>query len=111
MSQPGNLVGNSLAGTCLTLPNLGFLGYTFNTLKYPKMGICYFFLCLSLVNHFMLIFIIEDCGDLVLSGVLFQLDISVYWRCLIWLVDLQFSFSVAVVRVVVVAISIVQGVH
>ena len=52
------------------------------------MGICYFFLCLSLVNHFMLIFIIEDCGDLVLSGVRFWLDISVYWRCLVWLVDL-----------------------
>ena len=59
----------------------------------------------------MLILIIEDCGDLVLSGVRFQLDISVYWRCIIWLVDLRFSFSVAVVRVVVVAISIVQGVH
>ena len=56
----------------------------------------------------MLIFIIEDCGNLVLSGVRFRLDISVCWRCLIWLVDLQFSFSVAVVRVVVVAISIVN---
>ena len=72
------------------------------------MGICYFFLCLSLVNHFMLIFIIEDCGDLVLSGVPFWLDISVYWWCLIWLVDLRSSFSVAVIRVVVVAISIVN---
>ena len=59
----------------------------------------------------MLILIIEDCGDLVLSGVRFRVDISVYWRCIIWLVDLRFSFSVAVVRVVVVAISIVQGVH
>ena len=33
-SQPGNLVGNSLVGTCLTLPNLGFL-WVF--LKYPKV--------------------------------------------------------------------------
>ena len=72
------------------------------------MGICYFFLCLSLVNHFMLIFIIKDCGDLVLSGVRFWLDISVYWWCLIWLVDLRSSFSVAVIRVVVVAISIMN---
>ena len=56
----------------------------------------------------MLIFIIEDCRDLVLSGVRFRLDISVYWQCLIWLVDLRFSFSVAVARVVVVAISIVN---
>ena len=43
-----------------------------------------------------------------MSGVRFRLDISVCWRCLIWLVDLRFSFSVAVVRVVVVAISIVN---
>ena len=32
-SQSGNLVGNSLVGTCLTLPNLGFLWDFFN---YPK---------------------------------------------------------------------------
>ena len=34
-SQPGNLVGNSLVGTCLTLPNLGFLWVFF---KYPKIS-------------------------------------------------------------------------
>ena len=28
--QSGNLVGNSLDGTCLTLPNLGFLWVFFN---------------------------------------------------------------------------------
>ena len=33
-SQSGNLVGNSLVGTCLTLPNLRFL-WVF--LKYPKV--------------------------------------------------------------------------
>ena len=44
-SQPGNLVGNSGVGTCLTLPNLGFLWvYSLNTLKCPILGICYFFL-------------------------------------------------------------------
>ena len=32
-SQSGNLVGNSLVGTCLTLPNLEFLWVFF---KYPK---------------------------------------------------------------------------
>ena len=58
----------------------------------------------SLVDHFMLIFIVEDCKDLVLSGVRFRLAISVYSRCYIWLVDLQFSFSVAIVHVVVVSI-------
>ena len=35
MSQSGNLVGNSLVGTCLTLPNLGFLWVFF---KYPKIS-------------------------------------------------------------------------
>ena len=39
-SQPGNLVGNSLVGTCLTLPNFGFFGYSSKTLKYPILGIC-----------------------------------------------------------------------
>ena len=34
-SQSGNLVGNSLVGTCLTLPNLGFLWIFF---KYPKIS-------------------------------------------------------------------------
>ena len=34
-SQPGNLVGKSLVGTCLTLPSLGFLRVFF---KYPKMS-------------------------------------------------------------------------
>ena len=34
-SQFGNLVGNSLIGICLTLPNLGFLWVFF---KYPKMS-------------------------------------------------------------------------
>ena len=34
-SQLGNLVGNSLVGTCLTLPNLGFLWVFF---KYPKIS-------------------------------------------------------------------------
>ena len=33
--QSGNLVGNSLVGTCLTLPNLGFLWVFF---KYPKIS-------------------------------------------------------------------------
>ena len=28
----------------------GFCGYSLNTLKYPKMGICYFFLCLFIVE-------------------------------------------------------------
>ena len=38
-SQSGNLVGNSLIGICLILPNLGvFYGYSLNTLKYPEMG-------------------------------------------------------------------------
>ena len=47
-SQSGNLVGNSLVGTCLTLPNLGFLWVFFKySLKYPILGICYFFLCLT----------------------------------------------------------------
>ena len=41
-------------GTWLGIPWLGlvslcqiwnFYGYSLNTLKYPKMGICYFFLC------------------------------------------------------------------
>ena len=41
-SQPGNSQPSSLVGTSLTLPNLGFL-WVFYTLKYPKMGICYFF--------------------------------------------------------------------
>ena len=31
----GNLVGNSLVGTCLTLPKLGFLWVFF---KYPKVS-------------------------------------------------------------------------
>ena len=44
-------------GTWLGLPWLGlvslcqiwdFSGYSLNTLKYPKMGICYFFLCKGL---------------------------------------------------------------
>ena len=35
MSQPGKLVGNSLVGTCLTLPNLGLLRVFF---KYPKIS-------------------------------------------------------------------------
>ena len=35
--QSGNLVGNSLVGTCLTLPNLGFLWVFF---KYPKIISC-----------------------------------------------------------------------
>ena len=35
MSQAGNLVGNSLVGTSLTLPNLGFLWVFF---KYPKIS-------------------------------------------------------------------------
>ena len=35
---------SSLVGTCLTLPNLGFLWAFFKYQKYPKMGICYFFL-------------------------------------------------------------------
>ena len=35
----------TMVGTCLTLPNLGFLWVFFNTLKYPILGICYFFLC------------------------------------------------------------------
>ena len=34
-SQSGNFVGNSLVGTCLTLPNLGFLWVFF---KYPKIS-------------------------------------------------------------------------
>ena len=34
-SQPGNLVRNSLVGTCLSLPNLGFLWVFF---KYPKIS-------------------------------------------------------------------------
>ena len=34
-SQSGNLVGNSLVGTCLTLPNLGFLWVFF---KYPNIS-------------------------------------------------------------------------
>ena len=34
-SQPGNLVGNSPVGTCLTLPNLRFLWVFF---KYPKIS-------------------------------------------------------------------------
>ena len=33
-SQSGNLVGNSLVGICLTLPNLGFYGYSLNTLNF-----------------------------------------------------------------------------
>ena len=33
--KSGNLVGNSLVGTCLTLPNLGFLWVFF---KYPKIS-------------------------------------------------------------------------
>ena len=44
-SQPGNSQPSSLIGTCLTLPNLGFLCVFFqNTLKYPKMGIHCFFM-------------------------------------------------------------------
>ena len=43
--QSGNLVGNSLVGTCLTLPNLGFLWVFFKYPKISKMGIRYFFLC------------------------------------------------------------------
>ena len=39
-SQPGNLVGNSLVGACLTLPNFGFFGYSSKTLKYPILRIC-----------------------------------------------------------------------
>ena len=35
-SQSGNLVGNSLVGTCLTLTNLGFLWVFF---KCPKISI------------------------------------------------------------------------
>ena len=33
-SQSGNLIGNSLVGTCLILPNLGLLRVFF---KYPKI--------------------------------------------------------------------------
>ena len=47
-SQPGNSQLSSQIGTCLTLPNLGFYGYSLNTLRYPKVGIRYFFLRFSL---------------------------------------------------------------
>ena len=36
--------------TCLTLPNLGFLWVLLNTLKYPKMGIRYFFLQMQIIK-------------------------------------------------------------
>ena len=43
MSQSGNLVGNSLVGTCLTLPNLGFLWVFFKDPKISKNGNPLFF--------------------------------------------------------------------
>ena len=39
----GNLVGNSLVGTCLTLPNLGFLWVFFKHPKISKNGNPLFF--------------------------------------------------------------------
>ena len=47
MSQPGKLVGNSLVGTCLTLPNLGFLWVFF---KYPKISNNWNLLCFPVVH-------------------------------------------------------------
>ena len=52
-------------GTWLGIPWLGlvslcqiwdFYGYSLNTLKYPKMGIRYFFLCFCLLSEFFLLF-------------------------------------------------------
>ena len=47
MSQPGKLVGNSLVGTCVTLPNLGFLWVFF---KYPKISNNWNLLCFPVVH-------------------------------------------------------------
>ena len=44
-SQSGNLVGNFLVGTCLTLPNLGFLWVFFKYPKISKSGNPLFFSC------------------------------------------------------------------
>ena len=44
--QPGNSQLSSQIGTCLTLPNLGFLWVFFKYPKCPKMRIRYFFLCI-----------------------------------------------------------------
>ena len=44
-SQSGNLAGNSLVGTCLTLPNLGFLWVFFKYPKISKNGNLLFFSC------------------------------------------------------------------
>ena len=50
--QLGNLVGNSLVGTCLTLPNLGFLWLFF---KYPKISnngnVLFFPVCTCICIH------------------------------------------------------------
>ena len=57
-SQSGNLVGNSLVGTCLTLPNLGFLWVFFKYPKISKNGNPLFFPVIQVsmpfrsVNHF-----------------------------------------------------------
>ena len=45
-SQPGNLVGNSLVGTCLTLPNFGFLWVFFKDPKISIIGNLLIFLCI-----------------------------------------------------------------
>ena len=57
-SQSGNLVGNSLVGTCHTLPNLGFLWVFFKYPKISKNGNLSFFPVIQVsipfrsVNHF-----------------------------------------------------------
>ena len=48
-SLSGNLVGNSLFGTCVTLPNLGFLWVFFKYPKISKNGIRYFSFVASLI--------------------------------------------------------------
>ena len=44
-SQSGNLLGNPPVALVSLCQIWDFYGYSLNTLKYPKMGICYFFQC------------------------------------------------------------------
>ena len=62
-SQSGNLVGNSLVGTCLTLPNLGFLWVFFKYPKISKNGNTLFFPVMD-QNVFLIFFVAHQAESL-----------------------------------------------
>ena len=69
-SQPGNSQPSSLIGTCLTLPNLGFLWVFFKYPKISKNGNLLFFpvlqttsICFHLLFHSLWIYASLDCFE------------------------------------------------